>query len=565
MFFLLKKLWNGLKWLGGVIISPLAKLKHVRGIGRIVRYAAHAFGVLSVLLVLLWANYFFELDTALRTPLPLLRMVWLPLLSGLVYSLIWLGWYVCRFIGSEDDPSPFPDIDQAWEQAMRAVTQAGVDIANTPLYLLVGRPAGEAHDVIRAAGIPLTTPPTPATGDDPPLQIFANNDAIYVSCSEVSLLGRQAGLFSQAQAKASDESRRPEHETDGATLRREFSDADVELTEFPMAREGEELPLSGPAEAHTEPVAHEGLSLVEDRVALLAEESLPDLDQPCVLEPETLTELDPLAVDLSATLLKNTDEVEQITARLRHLCHLIVEERHPYVPVSGVVALVPGVAADCDEAANHVGILSQQDLAAIHEVTQVHCPHVVLVCDLEQTPGGEDLLARFPREQRQRRLGVRFPEMNQNDVAEVGQAIDDSVRWLCDSLLPTLVYRLIQTPRCERDDEQELQRGNRALYRFLHRMRQRRGRLARILRHAAGCGFSFSGSLAGCYLAATGGDSQREQGFTEAVFSQLPQFATSLTWTEDMLRHDRSQQRLANAGYAVLAGLAALLLVTVFA
>src|SRR5690606_25293913 len=88
--------------------------------------------------------------------------------------------------------------------------------------------------------------------------------------------------------------------------------------------------------------ARAGLSLVEDHVAMLVDDALTVAETD--FETSVHCELDPLPIDLAAVLLKDAAEVERITARLEHLCQLIVAERRPFVPVNAVLMLTPAVA-----------------------------------------------------------------------------------------------------------------------------------------------------------------------------------------------------------------------------
>ena len=44
-------------------------------------------------------------------------------------------------------------------------------------------------------------------------------------------------------------------------------------------------------------------------------------------------------------IMKNAPEVERCSARLRHLCRLIVRDRRPYCPANGILFLVPFAGA----------------------------------------------------------------------------------------------------------------------------------------------------------------------------------------------------------------------------
>ena len=58
---------------------------------------------------------------------------------------------------------------------------------------------------------------------------------------------------------------------------------------------------------------------------------------------------------------------------------------------------------------------------------------------------------------------------------------------------------------------------------------------------------------AGCYLAATGEDAVREQGFAGGIFPQLVQIQNHVAWTRAAIDDDRFCRRLAWAGYCALA------------
>jgi len=558
--FILRGIGKGLKWLGGAIVAPIAKLRQRRGFWRIVRCIVHALAIAAIVAALAWVNYFFELDTYLRTPWPILRLVWLPLLFLLCYALLWLGWYVCRAIASDGEPSPFPEIERAWQSAINDARQAGIDVARTPLYLLVGRPRGRMHDLIHAAGVPLVTAPS-AGDDETPVQVFANREAIFVSCAGVSLLGRQAELLAQAAAQ-----RRQVAEPWPDENHHEPADADVAVDEIPVnSPAGDGDGGSGVATQTTShplaAAAHDRLSQLEGHVATLVGEEAEGAD---AAPQSTFAECESLETELQAALLKDAAEVETISARLRYLCRLIVDERCPHVPVNAVVLMASADAMDADEAAGHVGVLAAEDLDVIHEATQVECPDVFLLCDVEDSPGGTELIARFPEQQRHRRLGVRLPEVACADAAEAGELVHEAVRWLCDDLLPAMVHRLVQTPQTDAEHRDALS-SNKALYHFLYRMRQRRERLARSLRRAIIGAGGVSHRLAGCYLVATGEDGRRRQGFAEAVFAQLPELAQTVAWTPAAIRRDRRQHMIARCGYVALASLAAVLGIAILA
>src|SRR5262249_37808886 len=124
-------------------------------------------------------------------------------------------------------------------------------------------------------------------------------------------------------------------------------------------------------------------------------------------------------------LLKNTDEVERLTQRLKYLCRLILRRRRPFCSVNGILALFPLPATAADEEPVHTGAVCERALAAVRATTQVHCPVFALVCDLERAPGFAELVRFFPDgPQRHRFIGRHFPLMPQLDLAEMPHMVD---------------------------------------------------------------------------------------------------------------------------------------------
>jgi type VI protein secretion system component VasK len=252
------------------------------------------------------------------------------------------------------------------------------------------------------------------------------------------------------------------------------------------------------------------------------------------------------------SVLAAADEVELCASRLKHVCHRIAEARRPYCPLNGIVVLAPLAATDSDADANQLAAVVQRDLEVLAEEFCVSCPVVAVLCDLEQLPGCEQFIERMPGEQRGRRLGVTFPHVSAGDARHVPAMIADGLRWLCQDLCPSLVYRLMPTPRPQANDAERELAGNVRRYQFLCQMRQREGRLARILARGIAPGVS-PWQLRGCYLAATGADAARQQAFVAGIFPPLAQLQNAVAWTPAALREDGVYRLWARLGYAGLA------------
>jgi len=353
-----------------------------------------------------------------------------------------------------------------------------------------------------------------------------------VTCAGASLLGRQAELLAEEADVRSDRGHAAAWDDVAAT-----------------ANQAAFAPAASPDSNSEMSAGHQQL---EQAVALLVEEE----EQPRQDAAKPAQER--VGFQQSAklnrpSLLKDAEQVQQTTERLQHLCGLIVKDRELYCPLNGVLALIPFGATGGDVEANETAIIIQHDLDAIHQATRVKCPLVAVVCDLEKAPGGTELLARFPEEQRSRRLGVQFPHIPDCDAAVVPKMIEDGVRWICHGLIPPLVYRLAHAGQQGRTEEQAELRGNVRLCHFLHQMRNRQKRLTRILIRGVCPNGAGPWRLGGCFLAATGPDAVHEQGFAGGIFPQLLEMQNSVAWNELAIADDASCRRWAKAGYATLA------------
>src|SRR5208283_2057877 len=87
------------------------------------------------------------------------------------------------------------------------------------------------------------------------------------------------------------------------------------------------------------------------------------------------------------SLLKDALRANELTARLAHLCRLIVRDRRPYCPINGLLLLIPFAAAENDNYATQTGDICHRDLATVRDIFRINCPILCLVCDLETAEG----------------------------------------------------------------------------------------------------------------------------------------------------------------------------------
>ncbi|MBI1187742.1 MAG: hypothetical protein GC206_10525 [Alphaproteobacteria bacterium] len=546
-------------------------------------WVLHVLIVIGVLVGLYYLNRWLDLDRIVRAPTPGLRRIWLPLLAFLLYLSGWLAYSLWRLTAVEPDAGKFPDIDTAWSEGLRALDQAAITLTDTPLFLILGRPGGSEKALFAAAQLPLKVTLAPRRFDAP-LGISAHPEAIYVTCPDASLAGRQSALLA-ASLEAEDMAISDEDEAD-----RSAAAGDID----PNRRSRNELEYGGRVSDESQvadsadnvvmlgSAALGGITDIElgDAIEDALGEQLENLIR--LGDPEesggsggTATALAPSKVVAAAvasgdnelfirpSVLANEDQVELLQARLRHLARKIAADRKPFCPINGILLLVPNAALDSDQDAKHYGEVLSRDLDVLLAEWNVLCPIFVVVCDLERESSFRELLAHVPVTRRRRFLGLRFPLVPELDLSERVALLEKGINWVGGVLFPSLVYKLWRTSPPPGETVASTVDHNARLYRLLWQMRARRARLSRILIRALALQAHGPLMLGGCYFAATGREPEHEQGFVAGVFRRLIENQNYVTWTPKALDEDTWHRRATAWGYGFIALVVACVLMAV--
>jgi hypothetical protein len=538
----LKWVGDGLRALGGLALPMFAAARDVRRVSPAVLGLLHALLLAAVLALLAWVHRRLDLDRFLWLPAPGFRGLWLPLLFLTVYVLCWLGRWLWDLLSPEQETSVFPDIDQAWHEAVRALDQAGVDLTASPLFLTLGRPQRGEEPLIQGVQPRMLVAGAPRQADSP-VRVYANREGIYVAATSASLLGRQAALLA---VPAPAEPPGDEADAGGSGVRAGLGTDDGEGIGFRTlapatiraSREVEEILARARAEGRD--VGH---LLEEEKRAiglLTAAEAGGGREEPA--RPRVW-------------LSQDRAEAETYAQRLQHLCRLIARERRPFCPINGALLVVPIAAGQSDEAATQIGLLAQRDLAAVRQALRVNFPVFALVCDLETLPGFRELTARLGGDQRDRRLGQRFPLVPDVERSAIPGMIENGLQQLGNRLVPNLVstlWRVESAGGGAGGTFAEAVRGNVELYRLVGGVRDCQKRLARALSRAVLPEGGPPVMLGGCYLAGTGPDPAREQAFVPGVFRRLIESQDFVSWTPDAIARDQAYSRWTRSGYVAL-------------
>src|SRR6266852_911459 len=346
----LAAIWNGFRQLLGLVLPFFSKARDLKGMGSQLRKVLHVVMLVVILAGLAVLNHVLDLDKLLPgVRWELLRRGWLPMLFLLIYVLMWLGWWLWKLLQPEEESSVFPDIDEAWEEAVKALEQGNIDLTEVPLFLVVGKSAAPEEALFAAAHLNFTVKQSPRRSDAP-VHVYANRDGVYVSCGGASLSGRQADILASSGGAGGDSA---------------YGGGDGDLGGG-----------GGGSEDMFKTVQPGGLMKEMQGVLARAREQGRD---PSQLSEEEKREIRSLVSQEEAQrggrksaprpqIMRNTEEVERSSARLRHLCRLIVRDRRPYCPANGILFLVPFAGADSEEDANQTAAALHQDLASIRAV-----------------------------------------------------------------------------------------------------------------------------------------------------------------------------------------------------
>lgn len=534
----MKKLLGGLKRVAGLLLPMFARAKDVRSMGPAVRWTIHLVLLAAVLIgvaILFRAN-------GLRNLIPPgwwgpIRPLVPSLLLLSLYLLCWVGWWIYVILMEPPPASRFPDIDEAWDEALRALDGAGIALAEAPLFLVVGRPAAGLEGLFEASQMPFKVHNVPRR-PEAPLHVYAHREGIFVTCPGASALGHQAALFA-GDAVLPDGGRvgsvgGQDSYATGAMDAETFGGQTNDPREIDKWMKIKEILAGARARARREGREGSELTAEEKRELALLEDNpgggggggSAGRDRPLLGERPA--------------------ELERYGARLGHLCRLIARDRRPFCPANGILALLPMAATDGDDLAAGVAQCLQEDLAAARDELSVNCPVLTLLCDLEAVPGYAELIARLPKPALSQRMGQRFPFAPEVSPEELPARVESSVRYIGDAFFPNLVSKLWRVEDAP-EGEAATTRDNARLFRFLAEVRDRHRRLARL--HARALPREGVSMFGGCYVAGTKRDPDAGPAFVRGVFQRLAKEQEEVSWTRAALAEDARRVRIAGAGY----------------
>jgi hypothetical protein len=406
------------------------------------------------------------------------------------------------------DISPFEDIDMAWQAGIDQLERNGLDIAQVPIFLILGS-SGEAQEKALFAASRLSlnlreVPQGPAA-----LHWYANPDAIYIVATNTSGLSRLAAV---ARAAGEEEKSRPAgfapQPSAGPSIRGTIVAGGPEPGYGAMTQSG---PLPGGPGPAPPPSA-------EIRGTMVAS----------IRSSESVGAQDAGAGASGRAITLRPEEAAEQDRRLEYLCSLIRRARQPICPLNGILTLLPfGLIQHGPREGIEIQRTLKRDLSTILRVGKVRCAVTALVVGIEEEAGFRELVRRVGRDRAAvQRFGKGFsvsnpplPERLEALCAHACGAFED---W---------VYALF------REKDSLSKPGNVKLYSLLCNIRRNvQLRLGNILVAAFGSEPEHESQgepllFSGCYFAATG-ETEDRQAFVKGVFDKLPEEQAELQWTE---------------------------------
>lgn len=481
----------------------------------------HAIVVIGISVGLRLVQDHWQLTRRLGRGPELVRENWLPILFLLGYALLWFASWLWSLLHVEAEPVEFPDLDMAWDEALASLEKAGIGLGDTPLYLIVGR-LRDSEASLFGGGPPLLV--HGLSGSRSPIQIYAHREAIYLTCPEACLTAKQAELLEGETTSSSG----------GWTGSSSLDDVEKSIG-ISMASGGALIDVQAIIRRAREeqrsltPAEHEQIR------------RLAGVESPPERKPVRSSH---------HSILKRAEEADRLSARLAYLCRLISHSRWPLCPINGVVLLATMNATDTDEDAQQFALVMQRDLRTIRESCRLYFPVYALIGDWDRLTGFREFLHLFPADKFRQRLGRGYPLVPSIPADTVVQCIEQSVRWITDSLLPfwaTRMFRIESMPA----QFQAVFESNASLFRFLDDLRERSGRTARMVASGVVVDLAAPPLFGGCYL--LGPETNHERAFSPGFWKRLDETQGNVAWTEAALDADARDRRRTMVGYMLLA------------
>ncbi len=355
----------------------------------------------------------------------------------------------------DHDVSEFPDIDEAWTQGLAKLREAALSLSDLPLFLVLGSPDEEqTRALMNSSTLNLTVNSEPGAGPSA-LRWFAGPDAAVLFVSNACCLSRlavKAGEPPTASVPQQDvRTMTPPLEEPGRVARtvevpENFTFDRTAMSQMPRSM------MSAPSRP-----AYMGVGTVT----------------PGWEEPE-----EAVAGHMFAPVTLTNAEIETATARLEHVCRLLLKERLPLCPINGILLVLPfELIARGEQETTDLCNSAKADLATLRTFLQLRCQAIALFGGMEQLDGFTELMRRLgPKVTKEQQFGKGYNPRcypARSELSAVAQHACGSFEDFTNHLLLSANNERRSNPR-----------GNRQLYSLVCRIRALQQRVEYVIVNA---------------------------------------------------------------------------------
>lgn len=462
---------------------------------------------------------------------------WCGFVFLLGYAIIRVVLHLLSLMGIEEE-GEFKDIDNPWNRALADLDAEDLQIDDLPLFIINGLTPQQEQSVFQeAANLEWKVISPPPNDSSSPLRVFANSDAIFVSCTGIGAVSCQQGKVvtdSFAPSGAFGGTMPPKM---GAGNRTQTAG---EMGSILAAARASTGTMVGGAE-HAPPSAADGGAppppipaaaggTLRSIGAALAQATMSPGGVKRAMKTFSAANAEVKGYGKKRVAPINEVEAELGRRRVDYLCSLIREARFPYCPINGMMQVIPLSWATAEDEAKRLAPAIQHDLAAFHESLQLQFPIVVVFSELDSISGLKEFLVRSERLQRgirNTRAGTRFWPGSPINHESIDVMLDRSMNWFRGWIYAAF----------SQDINSE---ENQSLFHLLCAMRQKKPALATLLKGGLSQVCDPEMRLSGCYFAATG-PGATEQGFVRGVLDRLVEMEEEVAWSPE-LSHSRARK-----------------------
>ena len=443
----------------------------------------------------------------------------------LVFIIPLVVWYALK-LWLEGEPSPFPEIDRVWSAAMDSMREQSIDPSETPIFVVIGPPNERAaRDFFAASNVhmPVCVPSGPA-----PLYVFANQQSIYLVCTQSSCVGTLLGGSPGATPASAPAAGSPDP----------MSTMQVSMQTMQIGNEGGAPPTAQSPTA-TAPFGINQPTMIPP--APSPGGTMDSIKGTMMVGQETQ-----MPAQFGTPVANHSPRLDpaqagEATAKLSHVCRCLRRVRDPLCPINGILVSTPfKLLADGNQSTvDQMQVAIKADLAALRMATRIRCSVTHIVEGMEEEPGFRELIRRVGADRvATQRFGKGYGLWN----VPVKDQLDAVVRHACGAF-EDWAYLLF------REEEGLSKRGNRHLYRLLCRIRTTfRDRLSHLIQSVYAAepnATSLAGAepmlFSGCYFVASGQTPDRHA-FLASVFQKSQSEEEELEWGSEAIGEERRLQ-----------------------